>query len=340
MTNRPRLFIGSTTEGRAVAEAVREHLTPDIYVTLWKDPGVFDLMEHFYESLERAKYAHDFCLIILTPDDTIKYRGELIASPRDNLIFELGLFAGHLGRKRAFAFIPSDTVLKKPTDLLGITVGEYRVNDLSKGLYDVGAACNKVRRAIPTAPHTPTLELLESIIFPSLVLRYCLWRFLEFLIDPRELPIMAANAQVTITDTDGKIVQHLPESAHGYNIRSVKGSILCSTVRFQSPDHPFEAMVGTSERQGWVSFKNEGHSLIYSPMCSRNNNRLSMIHFRKTTDRIYVLECHQEISMPIQEYLDGDIRSILRSRIMEVEDELRDIRPEQFRNDAKTVFIC
>ena len=40
----------------------------------------------------------DFAVMILSPDDMTESRDQSYASPRDNVLFELGLFMGRLGR--------------------------------------------------------------------------------------------------------------------------------------------------------------------------------------------------------------------------------------------------
>jgi predicted nucleotide-binding protein len=55
------------------------------------------------ENLSRILNDYDFAVIILTPDDVIISRGNQQKISRDNLIFELGLFMGFIGRNRAFA---------------------------------------------------------------------------------------------------------------------------------------------------------------------------------------------------------------------------------------------
>ena len=39
-------------------------------------------------------------MLVLTPDDWMSSRDVAAFGPRDNVIFELGLFMGHLGRSR------------------------------------------------------------------------------------------------------------------------------------------------------------------------------------------------------------------------------------------------
>lgn len=58
---------------------------------------------------------------------------------RDNVLFELGLFIGALGKDRCFIVRPRNIDLHLPTDLLGITPADYEA-ERSDG--DVAAAVN------------------------------------------------------------------------------------------------------------------------------------------------------------------------------------------------------
>lgn len=98
----PRLFIGSSTEGRTIATALRSNLEGDAEVAVWNE-NVFQLGFGTLETLVGELDRHDFALLVLTPDDVLTTRGERHPSPRDNVLFELGLFMGRLGRERAFA---------------------------------------------------------------------------------------------------------------------------------------------------------------------------------------------------------------------------------------------
>ena len=97
----PSVFIGSSTEGLLVAREVELQFQQVAHTTIWKD-GVFGPGSGYLESLMNALEQFDFAVMVLSPDDLIESRNESYASPRDNVIFELGLFMGRLGRSRTF----------------------------------------------------------------------------------------------------------------------------------------------------------------------------------------------------------------------------------------------
>jgi hypothetical protein len=121
----PSVFIGSSTEGLDVAREVELQLQQVAITTIWKD-GVFGLGSGTLESLMAVLEQFDFAVMVLSPDDLLESRSQSYASPRDNVIFELGLFMGRLGRKRVFIVHEQDAHLKLPSDLAGIAASPYR----------------------------------------------------------------------------------------------------------------------------------------------------------------------------------------------------------------------
>jgi hypothetical protein len=88
----------------------------------------------------------DFAILVMTPDDITESRGQENVSPRDNVVFELGLFTGKLGIERCYCVHPDVPGLKFPSDLLGISTARYRPEHPHGLTSAVGAACDKVRR--------------------------------------------------------------------------------------------------------------------------------------------------------------------------------------------------
>ncbi len=80
-------------------------------VRKWTE-GVFKLNDHSMESLEVQLDLMDFALAIFSPDDKVRSRKKEQSAPRDNTVFELGLFAGKIGRERSFFVVPRESPSK------------------------------------------------------------------------------------------------------------------------------------------------------------------------------------------------------------------------------------
>jgi len=63
-------------------------------------------------------------------------RGKDNGAVRDNVLFELGLFIGRLGKDRNFIILPKgyEENLHRPTDLLGLTPALYEPNRQDENL--------------------------------------------------------------------------------------------------------------------------------------------------------------------------------------------------------------
>lgn len=120
MGPRPRLFIGCSSEGLNIARAIQSSLYYDAEPIIWSE-GVFGLSGGTLDSLLRCVSDFDFAVFALTADDLLEKRGVTGNAPRDNVLFELGLFMGRLGRERTFFVICRDDGVHLPTDLAGVT---------------------------------------------------------------------------------------------------------------------------------------------------------------------------------------------------------------------------
>jgi hypothetical protein len=121
----PSVFIGSSTERLDIARDFEYQLQYDSETTIWKD-GVFGLGFGTLEALMKIIDQFDFAILILSGDDLLESRNESFSSPRDNVLFELGLFMGKLGRSRVFIVYEEDSKLKLPSDLAGVGAAVYR----------------------------------------------------------------------------------------------------------------------------------------------------------------------------------------------------------------------
>lgn len=144
---RPSVFVGSSTEGVSVAKAIQVGLDESCQVELWSQ-GPFGLSEGTLESLMASANRFDFAVLVVSTDDLLVSRGEVHASPRDNVLFELGLFIGRLGRERTFIVYDRANPPKLPSDLAGITAATFQPHDSGNIQAAVGAACAKVEQAI------------------------------------------------------------------------------------------------------------------------------------------------------------------------------------------------
>ena len=151
MNSRPVLFVGCSAESIPIAYTIQVELKCDpIEVTVWTD-GVFTASTFPIESLERVLRSVDFAALVLSPDDTVVSRGAMTHAPRDNIIFELGLFMGALGHSRTFLIYPRGIDIKIPTDLTGITPLIYSPETESGAPKEMAAVCNQMRTSILTA---------------------------------------------------------------------------------------------------------------------------------------------------------------------------------------------
>ena len=149
-STRPRVFIGSSTEGLRVAETIQLGLDQVAECSLWTQ-GTFNLSQTTIESIVDASAGFDFAVLVLTPDDTVKKRGESHASARDNIIFELGLFTGALSRARTFMVFPRDANLELPSDLAGVTAATYAARSDGNLEAALGPVCTRIKKAMGVA---------------------------------------------------------------------------------------------------------------------------------------------------------------------------------------------
>ena len=92
---KPAVFIGSSKESLDVARQLSRLLAPAVNCTIW-DNGFFSLNDSTFDTLLTKSALYDSGIILLTKDDKSLIRGKIKITPRDNTVFEAGLFYGRL----------------------------------------------------------------------------------------------------------------------------------------------------------------------------------------------------------------------------------------------------
>ncbi len=140
-----RVFIISSVEALPIARIIQNAFQHDPFTTVvWTD-GVFRVTNYTLQSLEDEIDNSDFAIAIAHADDLTESRGKDWPSPRDNVIFELGLFMGRLGRARAILMEPREEKVKLPSDLAGVTTIPYRFEKGKDAAALMAPSCNELR---------------------------------------------------------------------------------------------------------------------------------------------------------------------------------------------------
>ena len=142
---KPRIFLGSSGKQADLLHALTHGLEEVAHVEPWTtvfDPGVSTL-----ERLVELTREVDFAAFVFAQDDWTSVGAPAVdsaqASPRDNVVFEAGLFGGVLGMRRTFILHANGS--KLPTDLLGLTCVRY---DGGTADAEIESICQKIRKAI------------------------------------------------------------------------------------------------------------------------------------------------------------------------------------------------
>jgi len=146
---KPAVFIGSSSEGLDLTFAIQENLAVDAKATVWNQ-GVSEPSKWTLEALEEGLDQFQFGVFVFSQDDLLTLWKEQDSALRDNVLFELGLFVGRLGREQTFIVIPKDASdFRLPTDLLGLSTltfdSKRRDRNLSAAL---GPTCHRIVEAM------------------------------------------------------------------------------------------------------------------------------------------------------------------------------------------------
>src|ERR671916_1416645 len=156
--DKPRIFLGSSAKQQKLVQALTRGLEDVAHVEPWTTsfhPGTTTL-----ERLLELTHDVDFAAFVFARDDWTSTSPSpspppesAQASPRDNVVFEAGLFGGALGMRRTFILHANGA--KLPTDLLGLTSIRYDPDTTPAVVRQIN---QQLRRAIETEGRISRLE--------------------------------------------------------------------------------------------------------------------------------------------------------------------------------------
>jgi hypothetical protein len=155
--DKPHIFLGSSGKQEKLIQALTRGLGDIARVEPWTttfNPGVSTL-----ERLLELTREVDFAAFVFAQDDwttataPAAQPGAGQASPRDNVVFEAGLFGGVLGMRRTFILHANGA--KLPSDLLGLTSVRYP-GELTPA--EMKVMNQKIRKAIETEGRLARIE--------------------------------------------------------------------------------------------------------------------------------------------------------------------------------------
>ena len=156
--DKPRIFLGSSAKQEKLLQALARGLEDVAHVEPWTssfNPGTTAL-----ERLIELAREVDFAAFVFARDDWTTNSPPASdptvpgqASPRDNVVFEAGLFGGTLGMRRTFILHADGS--KLPSDLLGLTTVRHGGTATAA---ELKAVCQKIRKAIESEGHIARIE--------------------------------------------------------------------------------------------------------------------------------------------------------------------------------------
>lgn len=219
----PSLFIGSSSEGYAVAERLRDLLGDITTPVMWKD--VFDYNTSNFDNLISKIALYDYAILVATADDAVISRKTKKAAARDNVLFEFGLFAGGLGRSRAFYIVEENT--KIPSDLSGLSLPFLPKRDATDFDEKLNECVKRIKNHIQHKEKTFDLGFLPSTTLAYGYFTNFVERTVERLLEDKhagKIFHLENGSQFTIKDM--KFTVLIPDDLSGDMFKKVKAKRL------------------------------------------------------------------------------------------------------------------
>ncbi|QQT29431.1 nucleotide-binding protein [Sphingobacterium multivorum] len=243
-----RIFIGSSAEQLNTLNKIKEYLETDFECIAWTD--AFGLNKSSLDSLVKQTRLADFSILLASKDDITRQRHEHRTTPRDNVIFEFGLFFGSAGSERCFLLAEEDADL--PSDLDGITVAKFSEKPDAYNALD--KRIDIIKQQIGLTNAKSSLGLLPSTAlaigyYNSFIKRVCeeLHRTNKIVIDDKEVEIKDFSINVVIPDNlDDDGVQNFT-TIYNKKHKLTRASTACQNGGQAGRSYPFHFKVETDE---------------------------------------------------------------------------------------------
>lgn len=268
---RLRILVASSSEHLVIAMRVVALLnSPDatghgtntiLEAHPWTDT-TFTFGRTYIESLELELDRADFAVVILSASDVGWVRGQRVNLPRDNVIFEYGLFAGRLGRDRCLFFIDASSQTRVASDLSGVKEVDFVTGSDTDdgGPRDLAARCREVAVQIVRLggrykPSADTRALQTDRWRVANAIGGCWWSFRYW--DRRRLglvtltpdetgPTLSVSGRAFAPDAPSKVAE-MWDSVASALIRDKQKWILYYVWAGTFPSSPNQHFTGTSE---------------------------------------------------------------------------------------------
>ena len=248
---KPSIFIASSKEGKRFADIVKTELTGCANITVW-DENFFKLNVSTFDSLCKKAIMYDFAIVLYTKDDISLSRRRFFSTPRDNIIFEHGLFTGIIGRYKTYALIQNG--VKIPSDLFGITYSYF------SDCKDIEECCKVIMSAIKRESAVSRLSLLPSISIALSYFQNFLKPICEVIYTKRKVQYDGQNIPFNISKNRIKVVipKKLEENLSPV-VQCLKNDLSLRDVSIQGTNRKYSTFM--------QRLSEEDYNIIDLPVC-------------------------------------------------------------------------
>lgn len=243
-----KLFIGSSSEELGLAQAAKSILENDFDVTIWNekvwDTAVFKINQNFLSDLLKASLQFDFGILLGTNDDKVIFRGKEVMQPRDNVLFELGLFTGRLGTSKCAFLI--DKEVKLLSDFNGLSLAYFdktQIDTFTSAVIDIRSlflsSSDDEINFFPSAT-------LASVYFENLIVPICRFIIENNGFTSKEIHYKKCKINVIIPDRINEDVN--------LQFEKLKSSISTENVSFKYAGRPRHISIDTQIKNDTLEF--------------------------------------------------------------------------------------